>query len=73
MNYIINLRKVFLYKKSDLHVYYKMIWVKSRDKHWARLRKSTVMPSGLKGNVNKGDFLCKNCYGNHIAPCLTPS
>ena len=24
----------------------------------------TVMPSGLKGKVNKGDLLCKNCYGN---------
>ena len=24
----------------------------------------TVIPSGLKGKVNKGDLLCKNYYGN---------
>ena len=37
--------------------------------HWALLRKLTehdiaVMPSGLKGKVNKGDLLCKNCFEN---------
>ena len=72
MSYIISLRKVFLYKKSELHLYYIMGRVKSRGKtckgckvkhgRWTRLRKLTehditVMPSGLKGKVNKGDLL----------------
>ena len=79
MNYIISPRKVFLNKKSELHLYYIMEKVKSREKicegckvkygRWARLRKLTehditVMPSGLKGKINKGNLLCKNCYGN---------